>query len=144
MDWICQERDRSVPRRGDIVAIFGVSEPVEPMDHRRLRNPPARPLVLMIEEHEDTRAMYDFALFAGGFDVVVVKDTGEACVRVLQIHPDIIVAELPMPNHDGWRLLEHLKHSSRTRDIPIVPKLSSPDELAAVLRRVLDQHAISA
>ena len=43
---------------------------------------PSRPTVaistilpLMIEEHEDTRAMYAFALSAGGFDVVVVKDT---------------------------------------------------------------------
>jgi len=105
-----------------------------------LRYPPPRPLVLIVEGHEENRAMYAITLSASGFDVVAVKDGGEAWGRALQIQPDIIVADLSMPHHGGRQFLENLKQNPRTRDIPIVAKPSLPDELAAVLRRVLDRH----
>lgn len=109
--------------------------------------------------------MYALALFATGFDVVAVQNSGEARLRAADIHPDIIVADLPMPNDDGWQFLEGLKQNPHTRDIPIIamsgyversveeraeregfaaffPKPCSPDELAMGLRRVLDGHAM--
>ena len=132
------------------------------MERRRPRNPPARPLVLVIEGH-DTRALYALALSAGGFDAVAVQDETEAASRAVEIHPDIIVTDLPTPNSDMWRFLETLKQNPRTRDIPIVavsdhrplgeraeragfaaffPKDCLPDELAVGLRQVLSgKHA---
>src|SRR5687767_718879 len=71
------------------------------MERRRPRNPPARPLVLVIEGHEDTRALYALALSADGFDVVALEDENEASTRAWEIHPDIIVTDLPMPTFDG-------------------------------------------
>ena len=72
------------------------------MDRRRSRNPPVRPLVLLVEGHEDTRAMYAFALSANGFDVVAAQDGPEAYARAWEFHPDVIVADLPTPHQDGW------------------------------------------
>jgi two-component system cell cycle response regulator DivK len=134
------------------------------MDRRRARNPPARPLVLLIEGHEDSRAMYALALSAMGFDVVAVEDDAEAYRRAWGVHPDIIVIDLPMPNGDGWPFLQDWKQDGRTRDIPVVavsayvqpslreraerdgfaaffPKPCPPDALAAGLRQVLDEKA---
>ena len=131
------------------------------MERRRPRNPPTRPLVLIVEGHEDTRAMYAFALSAAGFEVVAIEDDSQAFRHAWEIHPDIIVTDLPMPG-EGWPFLEDLKKSARTRDIPIVamsdyvapaeeraereglaaflPKPCLPDELAVGLRRVLDRY----
>jgi CheY-like chemotaxis protein len=75
------------------------------MNHRRPRNP-ARPLVLIIDGHEDTRALYSLALSATGFDVMASDNGAEALARVSEIHPDIIVTDLPMPNSDGWQFLQ--------------------------------------
>jgi CheY-like chemotaxis protein len=98
----------------------------------------------------------------GGFDVVATEDVGEACRRASEIPPDIIVVDLPMPDHDGWRLLENLKHHPRARGVPMVatsgyvlrslqervmrdgfaaffPKPCLPHELALGLRVVLDR-----
>jgi two-component system cell cycle response regulator DivK len=134
------------------------------MDHRRPRNPPVRPLVLLVEGHEDTRAMYALALSASGFDVIAAQDGAEVYARVWEIHPDIIVTDLPTPHHDGWAFLGSLKRDARTRDIPVVavsgfgepsllgsaereafaaffPKPCLPDELAAGLREVLQSNA---
>lgn len=131
------------------------------MDRRHPRNPPARPLVLVVEGHEDTRALYTLALSVMGFDVVAAEDGTEAYRRAWEIRPDIIVTDLPMPNYDGWQFLQDLKQNPRTRDIPLVavsgyvqrsvrerterdgfaaffPKPCFPDELAAGLRRVLN------
>ena len=72
------------------------------MDRGRPPNPPTRRLVLIIEGHEDARAMYALALAATGFDVVAVQDSREACRRAVEITPDLNLADLPMPNHDGW------------------------------------------
>jgi two-component system, cell cycle response regulator DivK len=134
------------------------------VDRRRSRHAPTRPLVLIVEEHEDTRALYSLALSANGFDVVAAADGAEVCERAWAIHPDIIVTDLPMPGYDGWQFLHDLKQNPRTRDIPVVavssfvqhslreraqregfaaffPKPCLPDELAAGLRYVLDgQH----
>jgi two-component system, cell cycle response regulator DivK len=134
------------------------------MERRRPRNPPTRPLVLIVEGHPDTRGLYALALEATGFEVVAVADGAEAFRHAWAIHPDIIVTDLPMPNCDGWQFLSELRRNARTRDIPVVavsghvqrsmregaerdgfaaffPKPCLPDELAAGLRQVLDGRA---
>jgi CheY-like chemotaxis protein len=117
--------------------------------------------VLIVEGHEDTRALYALALSADGFEVVTVPDGDEAYRRAWEVHPDIIVTDLPMPNYDGWQFLQDLKQNARTRRIPVVavsgyvqrslreraeadgfaaffPKPCLPDELATGLRHVLN------
>lgn len=133
------------------------------MDRSRPPNPSGRPLVLIVEAHEDTRALYALALSMMGFDVIAAEDGTDGVRRAQEIHPDIIVTDLSMPNCDGWKFLQDLKASSQTRDIPVVavsehvqrlvckrgerngfaallPKPCLPDELALRLRRVLDGH----
>jgi CheY-like chemotaxis protein len=132
------------------------------MDRCGTWNPPVRPLVLLVEEHEDTRLMYAFALYANGFDVSVAQDGPGAYDRAWKIHPDVIVADLPMPDQDGWAFLHDLKRDARTRDIPVValgdvgqpplresveceplaavfPKPCLPGELVAGLREVINR-----
>ena len=133
------------------------------MDRRRPRKPPVRPLVLIVDGHEDTRELYEFALPALGFEVVAVRDGEDAYRRAWEIHPDVIVTDLAMASYDGWQFLYDLKQNPRTRDIPVValsgyvqqsvreraerdgfaaflPKPCPPDELASGLRQVLDGH----
>jgi CheY-like chemotaxis protein len=76
--------------------------------------------VLLVEEHNDTRALYAIALSAMGFDVVAAQDGAEGYRRASETLPDIIVTDLPMPNYDGWQFLEALKQNPGTRHIPLV------------------------
>jgi CheY-like chemotaxis protein len=131
------------------------------MDRRRPRKPPARPLVLIVESHDDTRMLYELALAAMGFEVVAARDGDDPYRRAWETHPDIIVTDLPVPNHDGWQFLRDLRQDPRTREIPLVavtgylqqsvreraerhgfaaffPKPCLPDQLAAGIRQVLD------
>ena len=90
------------------------------MDRRHPRHPPTRPLVLIVDGHEDTRELYALALPALGIDVMTADDGVEAYRRAWESHPDIIVTESALPPRDAWELLRDLKNDPRTRDIPVV------------------------
>ena len=135
------------------------------MDRRRRRNVPLRPLVLVVDGHDDTRELYVQGLAAWGFDAIAAGDSDHAYRQALDCHPDIVVMDLALPDGDGWQLLHALKHEARTREVPVVlltgydePSLRAraqhegcaaffmkpclPDELATELRDVLDRSSV--
>lgn len=78
------------------------------------------PVVLVVDDHEDTRQMSLLVLNSQGFSAVAA-DSGEvgfahACER----RPDVIVTDLAMPDGDGWELVQRLSADPRTKDIPVV------------------------
>jgi len=129
---------------------------------RRLRTPPQRPLVLIVDGHEEVLALYAVALYAMGFDVLPARGAAEAYNRARHLQPDIIAAILPMPADEVWELLRQLKQDVRTHDIPVVavggpipqslreraewegfaavlPRPSVVEELAVGLRQVINR-----
>jgi CheY-like chemotaxis protein len=90
------------------------------MERRRPRTQPARPLVLIVDGHDDTRELYEVALAPLGFETMGADDGAHAFARAWETHPDIIVTEVSLPQLDGWSLVVDLKRDPRTRDIPIV------------------------
>jgi CheY-like chemotaxis protein len=79
-----------------------------------------RPLVLIIDGHDDGLALSCIALTATGFDVLFAADGDEGYLRACERPPDVIVAGLPMRNSDGSKFLERLKQDPRTCNVPIV------------------------
>ncbi len=86
-----------------------------------------RPIVLIVDGHEETRALYALALSAMDFDVVAASDSEDAYDRAWVTRPDIIVTEVPVLGLDGASFVQDLRDNPITRDIPIVI-LSEPDE----------------
>jgi CheY-like chemotaxis protein len=135
------------------------------MDRPRPRKIPSRPLVLVVDDHDDTRELYVQSLVAFGFEAIAAADCQQACRRAWESHPDIVVTDLTLRGGDGWQLIQDLQRVARTRDIPVVlltghaaPSLREraeregcagffvkpclPDELATELRHVLDRSII--
>jgi two-component system phosphate regulon response regulator PhoB len=99
------------------------------MDRRRPHTPSVRPLVLLVDGHDDTLALFAIALSAMGFNVTATEDGAEAFRRACQLHPDIIVTELTLRHASAWDLLGQLKRDPRTRDIPVVLLTSDAEEV---------------
>jgi two-component system, OmpR family, phosphate regulon response regulator PhoB len=78
------------------------------------------PLLLVVEDHEDTRVLYAECLSKAGFRVQVATNGNEALVVALAEPPDAIVLDLAMPRLDGWETARLLRAYGRTRTIPIV------------------------
>jgi CheY-like chemotaxis protein len=90
------------------------------MNRRRPRHPPTRPLVLVVDDHDDTRELYVQSLVAFGFEAVGAADGEQAYRRAWDFHPDIVVTDLTLRGGEGWQLIQDLKREPRTRDIPVV------------------------
>ena len=63
----------------------------------------ARPLVLVIDDSDDTRDLLASVLRLEGFVVMEAHDGHEGLKIAFESRPDIIIADLQMPVMDGWR-----------------------------------------
>jgi two-component system, cell cycle response regulator DivK len=78
------------------------------------------PLVLLVEDHPDTRDLYAAYLSLMGFSVQTARNGMEGFTRACESRPDVLVTDLIMPNIDGFELVRRLRADRRTTLIPIV------------------------
>lgn len=78
------------------------------------------PLVLVVEDHDDTRRLYATHLEAAGYRVETAENGDEAIVLARRSMPDAIVMDLAMPRVDGWEATQTLKSAPKTRNIWII------------------------
>ena len=124
------------------------------------------PVVLVVDDHEDTRQMSLIVLRSQGFSAMAAVGGEAGFVCASEQRPDVIVTDLAMPDGDGWHFVQQLASDARTKDIPVVMltacatetvkqrarqegvaafffKPCSPDVLAAELRRLVAARAQS-
>src|SRR5919202_5102665 len=78
------------------------------------------PLVLVVEDYQDSREMYSAYLQFSGYRVAEATNGLEAIEKTLELMPDIILMDLALPRMDGWEATRRLKLDDRTSHIPIV------------------------
>ncbi len=77
-------------------------------------------LVLLVDDFEDSRAMYAEYLTLSGYRVIQAADGREALARTRELAPDLIVMDLALPGMDGWAATRALKSDPRTREVRII------------------------
>ena len=86
-------------------------------------------LVLVVEDHDDTRHMVEEYLRLQGISVVGANNglTGLAALR--QHRPCVVLLDLSMPVMDGWRFREEQQRlaDSALAHIPVVVLSALPD-----------------
>ena len=78
------------------------------------------PLVLVVDDAADARALYGEYLEYLGFRVETAENGAKAIESVRREWPAIIIMDLAMPELDGWQAIKRLKSDPLTADIPIV------------------------
>jgi CheY-like chemotaxis protein len=78
------------------------------------------PLVLVVDDAADARALYGEYLEYLGFRVETAENGSQAIQSVRRAWPAIIIMDLAMPEVDGWQAIKRLKSDPLTADIPIV------------------------
>jgi CheY-like chemotaxis protein len=90
------------------------------------RTPPAsaaaeaKPLVLVVDDVEDNRAVYAEYLSVSGYRVAQASDGLQAIEQARGLRPDVVVMDMSLPVMDGWEATRRLKADAATRAIPIV------------------------
>jgi CheY-like chemotaxis protein len=76
-------------------------------------------VVLLLDDHQDTREMYAEALVTeGAFEVECNVDPTSALEWVKAAQPDVVVTDYRMPGLDGLELCRQLAADPATCDIP--------------------------
>lgn len=78
------------------------------------------PLVLIVDDFEDNRAMYVEYLQFQGFRVAEAVNGEEAIARTLELMPVVVVMDLSLPVMDGWEATRRLKANPKTKDVVII------------------------
>jgi CheY-like chemotaxis protein len=88
---------------------------------------PARPTVLLAEDHADTRMFYA-ELFRDSFDVIETGRGDQALQMARDQRPSLIVTDLSLPGITGIELARALKGDAATAGIPIICLSGYADE----------------
>ena len=78
------------------------------------------PLVLVVDDHEDTRLLYVEYLTYHGFAVTGAADAQAAIESARQRTPNLLITDLKMPGMDGFTLLDTFKRDEYLRSVPAV------------------------
>ena len=82
-------------------------------------DPQRRPVMLLVEDHDDTRAMY--AEFLGAdFEVRQAADGRTALDVMRTSRPDIVITDLSLPGVDGFELMALMRQDPVLQSVPII------------------------
>ncbi|MBN1192554.1 MAG: response regulator [Coriobacteriia bacterium] len=96
--------------------------------------------VLIVEDTELLRRMYQDHLMKAGFEVSEAPDGAEALALIAQHRFDLILLDLIMPRMGGIQVLETIKHDPRTQDIPVIVLTNLGEE--ATIQRAVELGAL--
>ena len=78
------------------------------------------PLVLIVEDHADTREMLQLLLGIFGCRVIAARDGEEAMSFVEKTVPDLVLMDMTLPRLDGLSLTRIIRSHPTLNQVPIV------------------------
>jgi CheY-like chemotaxis protein len=86
-------------------------------------------VVLVVEDHADTREMFKEGLAACGAGVLSVASGDEALRLARHVLPDIVIVDIAMPEHDGFWVITELRKLPGAEAVPVIAISGAPLDL---------------
>jgi CheY-like chemotaxis protein len=87
--------------------------------------------LLIVEDEPQLLQALAIRLSAEGFNCETAASGREALAKLADWVPDLIIADLLMPEMDGYTLVQQLKSDPRTAAVPIIVLTAIPDHVLA-------------
>ncbi|MEH2101971.1 MAG: ATP-binding protein [Nostoc sp.] len=81
--------------------------------------------VLVVDDRWENRSVVVSLLEPLGFVVVAVSNGREGLEKAKEIHPDLIITDLMMPEMNGYEMLRQLRQIPELKDIPAIASSAS-------------------
>lgn len=82
-------------------------------------NKGSKPLILVVEDDDDSRQMLRFILETWGFSVLEAADGIEALTLGSVMQPNLILMDARLPGLDGFQVTKRIRDDIFIKDIPI-------------------------
>jgi len=79
-----------------------------------------KPKILIIEDDVQLRNMYETRLGYEGYTIVTASNGEEGLAKAVSEKPDLILLDIMMPKVSGFDVLDILKNTQSTKDIPVI------------------------
>src|SRR3989338_7072580 len=76
--------------------------------------------VLLVEDDNNLREIFEMRLQAEGYSTVTASDGEEALVVALKEKPDLIIADIMMPKMSGFEMLETLRATPDMNKVKVI------------------------
>ncbi len=88
--------------------------------------------IFAVDDEENIRELYGVALNSAGFDCRCFVD-GDSLFAALETKkPALIILDIMLDGYDGYTILQKLKESPATRNIPVIMVSAKGEELSTV------------
>lgn len=98
--------------------------------------------ILLIDANPESAAELKSLLQAAGCDVDVAKDGGQAQSMFVMRKPDLVIAEVILPNETGFEVCERFKTTDSTVPVMFVSEVEIDDALRLAKRVGADDYVI--
>ena len=102
--------------------------------------------VLLVDDDADTRSVLAILLDKAGAEVVTSSSVAEALRELDGWKPDIVVADIGMPDEDGYSLIRKIRSlsSGQSRRIPVIAltAYAGPEDAQRVLAAGFQSHMV--
>lgn len=93
--------------------------------------------ILLADDSPHAQRMGELILSGEGFEVVTVSDGDSALLRLEDVDPDLVVADIVMPKRTGYEVCQYVKLSPRHRHTRVVLTAGAQDAVDdAEIKRV--------
>ena len=89
-----------------------------------------KPLILVVDDEDETRLMLRILLELKGFRVEEAVDGLDALKKVHEVNPEVMILDVMMPNMDGLTVCRRLRSQPATETLPVI-MLSGKTHLSA-------------
>lgn len=88
--------------------------------------------ILVIEDEQHVRQLVSRLLTKNGFEVRAARDGLDGLKSLEEYEPDLIIADVMMPNLDGLTFVRALKSRKETQGIPVIFLTAKSEPLAMI------------
>ena len=92
-----------------------------------VERPAEAPLVLVADDHEDSRCIVRIVLESSGFRVVEARTGSEALAMARSIRPDVMMLDIIMPELTGWDVARALRAEAAGHQLVIIAMTALSD-----------------
>lgn len=78
------------------------------------------PKIMLVEDDNNLREIYEARLQAEGYQIVAAKDGEEALVVAKAEKPELIISDIMMPKISGFEMLDILRNTDGLKDVKVI------------------------